>query len=294
MTTSGTYSFSNTRNDMIDQAYRNIGVLPSGQNLTAEQYDEAGKILNTMIKSWRGQGILIQTLDWISIGLRQSNYVVGSDGKTYECMRNHVSSVDNQPITGINYLTYWRVSIDSVIPLAWVAGSNYVSLCNYDLDINITGVKKGFYRLAPDASSGSPNPFDRVIQITTQSEYFELGNKALGGKSVLCYFKRSAQPQIYLYPYPLFTDIGKVSVNLSVMRFPQDMNDPADNTDFLPEWEEAIIYGLSWRLCIAYGVESSVANMIKSQANEALIMARGMDEDNTNIQFKLDLKGHGV
>ena len=290
MATSGKYTYSNSRNDIIEQAYRYIGVLGTGQLPSAEQYDEAGKILNTMIKSWRGQGVLIQTLDWISLSLRQSSYVTGTDGNVYECIRNHTASTDNCPITGGNYLSFWRLSIDAAaVPTVWTDTTAYVSICNYDLDPSITAIHKGFYRQGPTV--GSPTPFDRTLQITTESEYFELGGKTTGGKSVLCYFKRAAIPQIFLFPYPLLEDVGAITVNLSVMRFPQDILDPTDNTDFLPEWEESIIYGLAWRMCMSYGIEGNIATMIKAQAQESLIMARGMDEDNTNLQIQLNLRG---
>ena len=287
---SGSYSFSNTRNDIITAVYRIIGVTATGQTPTADQFNEASQVLNTMIKAWRGQGVTIELLDWINIPLRQSSYVIGTDGKTYECIRNHTSSTDTQPVTGSSFLAYWRVAIDAVVGVAWADATYYVSIGNYDLDTNIVNVMKAFYRQVPNSPSSVP--YDRKMQLLTQEEYFDLSGKTNAGRGVLMYFQRAPQPRIYLYPYPQYADIGITNINLSVQRFNQDILDPADNTDFLQEWEEAIIYNLAVRMFMQYPTEGTLAQLIIKQANDSFALAKAMDVNVVDTQIQANIRGY--
>jgi hypothetical protein len=55
MTTSGTYVFSVTRDDIIRQAMLNIGKLGEGQAPTPEETNDCARILNMMVKQWMGK-----------------------------------------------------------------------------------------------------------------------------------------------------------------------------------------------------------------------------------------------
>ncbi len=51
--------------------------------------------------------------------------VIGQDGLNYTCIRSHVASTQNVPISGPDYLTYWVQSGSSGV--AWVDGESYLS-----------------------------------------------------------------------------------------------------------------------------------------------------------------------
>lgn len=50
------YDFILTRDELIDEAYRKIGVLAEGQNISADQLSTANAKLNSIIKAWEGTG----------------------------------------------------------------------------------------------------------------------------------------------------------------------------------------------------------------------------------------------
>lgn len=54
MTTSGTYSFSVSRDDIIRQAMLNIGKLGEGETPTASDTADCARILNMVVKQWQG------------------------------------------------------------------------------------------------------------------------------------------------------------------------------------------------------------------------------------------------
>ena len=53
------YDFILTRDELIDESYRKIGVLADGENISSEQLDTANKKLNLIIKAWEGNGIYL-------------------------------------------------------------------------------------------------------------------------------------------------------------------------------------------------------------------------------------------
>lgn len=53
------YDFFLTRNQLIEEAYRKIGMLADGESLSAGQLDTGNKKLNSIIKSWGEDGVLL-------------------------------------------------------------------------------------------------------------------------------------------------------------------------------------------------------------------------------------------
>jgi hypothetical protein len=39
-----------------------------------------------------------------------ADYVLGTDGEVYKCIQDHTSSTDDEPITGDNWATYWKLT----------------------------------------------------------------------------------------------------------------------------------------------------------------------------------------
>jgi hypothetical protein len=53
------YDFFLTRNQLIEEAYRKIGLLADGETMSAGQVDTGTKKLNSIIKSWSDDGVLL-------------------------------------------------------------------------------------------------------------------------------------------------------------------------------------------------------------------------------------------
>ena len=69
MTTSGTTSFSVSRDDLIKGALRKIGVVAQGEVPTADQYTEAAFALNLLVKAWQADGMPLWALKQRSVTL---------------------------------------------------------------------------------------------------------------------------------------------------------------------------------------------------------------------------------
>lgn len=49
--------------------------------------------------------------------------VTGTDANPYKCVRAHVASAENRPVTGANYLLFWEAGGSG--PVAWASGASY-------------------------------------------------------------------------------------------------------------------------------------------------------------------------
>lgn len=89
MARSGTYTFTVTRDDIINQALIDVGALdPEGGTATATQISNAATTLNMLIKSWHVTGMHLWTRRMVSIPLTgASTYTLGSSTTTTRPLR---------------------------------------------------------------------------------------------------------------------------------------------------------------------------------------------------------------
>lgn len=79
MATSGTTTFSVTRNNIIESSLRLLGVLEEGVQPTAQAIENASMVLNMMLKDWMTDGIKLWTVTELVIPLNanQTTYTIG-------------------------------------------------------------------------------------------------------------------------------------------------------------------------------------------------------------------------
>lgn len=79
MATSGTTTFSVTRNDVIESSLRLLGVLEEGAQPTANAIENASMVLNMMLKDWMTDGIKFWTVKELTLPLvtNQTAYTIG-------------------------------------------------------------------------------------------------------------------------------------------------------------------------------------------------------------------------
>jgi len=82
MATSGSTNFTLNRNEMINSAFRLIGVGIRGETLTAEEIANGSEALNLMLKAWEARGLPMWRRDALSVTLvaSQAAYTIGPSG----------------------------------------------------------------------------------------------------------------------------------------------------------------------------------------------------------------------
>src|SRR3972149_3608816 len=69
MTTSGTSTFSVTRDEIIKSSLRTLGVIGVGETPITEDYTNCSEALNIMIKSWAKKGFPLFVYDTVTIDM---------------------------------------------------------------------------------------------------------------------------------------------------------------------------------------------------------------------------------
>lgn len=69
MSTSGTTSYSTTRDDIIKRALRLVGALAQGETPTPDQVTEAATALNGLVKAWQADGMPLWAIKSYSVPL---------------------------------------------------------------------------------------------------------------------------------------------------------------------------------------------------------------------------------
>lgn len=80
MPTSGTTTFSISRDDIINRAYRLLGVTSSGQTPSTDLVSDASFALNTLVKAWQADGMPLWAIRSYSVSLTNGDatYNIGN------------------------------------------------------------------------------------------------------------------------------------------------------------------------------------------------------------------------
>lgn len=101
MSTSGTIAFSNTAQQLIDAALQKITVLGEGESASGNQYTDAQRDLNYMLKTWQQSGPNLWTVSEATITLvdAQQSYTLSPRPRWVENMRFAIDGVEQYPMS---------------------------------------------------------------------------------------------------------------------------------------------------------------------------------------------------
>lgn len=278
MALSNSFDFIQTTNEIIETAYRMLGVLGDGGTLTSDQYANSRSLLNMIMKNLRGDGVFLWTSEWVSVPLVASSVVLGSDGFDYKCIRPHTSSTDNEPITGAKYISYWE-KLTTTVGSAWASSTAYTSSGFLDLDKKILHVDQSARLI--DIANTNALPLNAI----SSGEYFRQFASTTGTPSRFS-FTRFHTPQLRLLPFP--TNPSNYVVELFVYKYPSDLDTGTDNPDFLSEWMLPLARHLATELLSSYGKMDELKGY-KELRDESTQKAISMDTQNLNLQIVPEL-----
>lgn len=92
--------------------------------------------MNGMIKSWQAENIHLWKVQWLTQTLTASSEVTGTDSEVYTCIRGHTSNINNKPITGGNWNTYWKKTGST--GGTWVTATAYTAISDINLINSVT------------------------------------------------------------------------------------------------------------------------------------------------------------
>lgn len=305
MTTSGTNTFTLTKNQVIELAYARIGVISEGATLTDYQITRGSTLLNTMIKSWLAKGFRLWKTErgYLFPNTASNEYLI--DGTTANVTNAYIAtSLATDALTGATTI--------SVEAATGFAASYFVGVVLDDNTIFWTtevGAPSGTTitiasALTGDASSGNAvyvyatklGRFENLInaqvqmsptiqvplQIISRDTYDALSIKNLAGITNKIYYNKQLDYGIIrLFGVPSST--GYI-VNFTYQKQFYDMTNPLDTFDFPVEWLSALYLNLATTLYGFYPVsDGDQAKILLAEAQSALMEVIAFDDETTSL-----------
>jgi len=309
MATSGTNTFSQTRNQIINRAASILGVKTRGRNLTNEEMNDGSDILNMMVKSWKSKGQYLWKTAEATLFLVAGQATYRLDASTGNATENFNQTTTTADATSGASTIAVTASTGMVIGYnIGIAQDNntihwttITSISSLDIGLNDN--------LTADAASGAKiyvyqtkiNKPERINQCRLRYDddatdvpisqisrhtYFNYANKSSQGKpNSYFYDKQLTYGDIYIYPTPNdATDTIKFTFEKQFFDFSSAVDDP----DFPVEWLLPLATNLAYWMHYDYGVSADKAERIKRDADELLLDSQGYDREDTSIYFQPD------
>lgn len=276
MTTSGVYAFNLTRNQIIRNALLKVGGIDPGEQPTNEQYTYCGDYLNMIIESLRGKNSFVWEMQFVSFSLTASSLVLGSDGNTYECIRNHTSSSATEPVTGSEYLSFWQASGTSTAT-PWADHTAYTSICNIPIDPDIIALS--------DLRMRQSNYSTIYMNILSREDYQRLSYTQTPGMPIQYYFyqSRTDDQSIFLYPYPQSTAF---LIEGYVYKYPEVFETGNDTPSFRREWLMALVDLLAYQIAPIQGIFGQQLSDLRVQSEISLDRAQSADHEDGPVRIQ--------
>ncbi len=313
MTTSGSFDFTETRDQIISDALQLLNILAAGETATANDITFCSNALNKMVKGWGASGIHLWTEEEGTIYLvaGQTQYSLpganASDGSGTP-VETTLSAAASSGATSITVTTATGMAISDNIGI--VINSTTTSM-QWTTITNISGTTITLNAaLTAAASSGAfvatyttamprvlsiqsarvrdSGDFDRPVWIKARNDYMMIPQKTITGQINVVYYSPQMTTGI-IYVWPTTSSVSQ-RLKVTYLRTIQDFDSSSDNADLPQEWLEAITYNLAVRIAPAYGINLSSGGMagnpdILRQAAQYLDDMKAWDAEQPGVQI---------
>ena len=301
MSVSGTNTFTQTRNDIINRAYKIIGIKTRGRDLTAEEINEASEALNLYVKGLKSEGVYLWKYAEGTLFLKvgQESYIL--NGTTANATESFVQTTINASATSgaslieVSNASGFTIGYNIGImqndgDLFWTTISNIVgttiTLTNV-LTNNVSNLATVYvYQTKitrPEAITSArrrdSSNYDTPLNEIARSDYFNLAQKTVIGQPTQFYYdKQLSSGTIYLYQAP---NDASNTIKFTFQKMFFDFNTNNDNPDFPIEWAETLAFGLASRLSYDFSIDKTKSEQIKRTYDEMLRNLKGYDREDS-------------
>lgn len=309
MATSGTISFTRTRDQLIKAALRKCGINSVGETIEAQQIEDAAEDLNMMIKAWKAQGINLWCYQEIAIFpiVGQASYNLGATGDRAASVY-FVTTLSAAAAVGSLTINLSNVSYGNFSINGWIIG---VVLDSGTIQwTTINGVPTGNIVTLAASLTGSAGAANQVyvyqvqaqrplrvsagrvkisngneipMKVISRQEYQNLPIKKTEGHPTQLYY----DPQLgngILSMWSTFETVNDFVI-VTAQREIQDFNNLNDEPDLPVEWIEPIVYNLASRIALDYGVDKVTRDDINAMAQGFLDTVMWWDQEAVSITF---------
>lgn len=301
MSVSGTNTFLQTRNDIINRAYRIIGIKTRGRSLTAEEINEASEALNLYVKGLKSEGVYLWKYAEGTLFLKvgQESYIL--DGTTTNATESFAQTTTNASATSgataivvtsaTGFTTGYYVGVmqnDGDIFWTTVSSVAGTTINLTDALTNNVSNKATVYVYQtkitrPEAITSArrrdSSNYDTPLNELARNDYFNLAQKTVIGQPTQFYYDKQLSSGIfYLYQAP---NDATNTIKFTFQKMFFDFNTGNDNPDFPIEWAETLAFGLASRLSYDFSIDKTKSEQIKRTYDEMLRNLKGYDREDS-------------
>ncbi len=321
MATSGSQNFSQSRIQVVNDAFQLLGVYGIGRTVSAEDEALANNFLNKMVKAWGAKGLHLWAKEEAVLFTDQyeEEYSLGNAAGDAHCAL--ASDVVITQLNGAAAAAATSLTVDSTTGMAvsdnigiitsdgdihWdtiatiptsttltitsgldTAGNDNAGVYTYTNKIykplRITSCRR---REGIDSGATSTQ-FDQVLTSISYEEYHDLPNKTTNSlPNQFHYNPKNTSGKLYLYPRP---NDAEDRIHLSYERIIEDLDSASDDFDFPSEWLECLTYQLALRLGPSFGKGQKALQEIAPLASQMLDDLLSWDAEHTELRIIPDL-----
>lgn len=306
MTVSGTNTFTQVKNEIIELAYSRAGILSDENSLTAFQIQRGSVLLNIMIKAWISDGIRLwkQSRGTLFLVTGQSSYIL--DGSTANATEDYdetetaanalAGATTISVVSAVGFVIGYNIGImqdnDSI---HWTTITNITSLAitlNNALTYDVTSGKDVFvYQTKINRPENIINAQCEIagqtqisMQILARDTYDAIALKFQKSIPTQFYYnKQLSFGEIQIFGTPP-SESYKIKFTFQKQFF--DMTNPTNDFDFPTEWLEPIYLNLAVKFLGFNSVKDpQFITFLKEEAATALSLAKQFDDDLGSVYF---------
>lgn len=310
MTTSGTSTFNQTRNQIIKSALRKVGAVAAGETPDAQTITDASDALNAMVKRWNAKGIHLWTeteaILFLEPGQVKYQLATGSPDHCtgqYYTTETTAAAIETATVLTVDSTFYMTVAdyIGVVLNEGTIQWSTIVSKTSTTVTIadaltDSVAADADVFTYTSPIVRPLRVPFARRYNIISaidtplltlaRKDYFDLPNKLATGIPTNYYY----DPQLaagYMYIWPAPVDASN-AIKFTWYRPIQDFDISSNTPDLPQEWIDTLIFNLAVVMGPEYDCPTERYNLIKTLAAEFLDDLSGWDREPQSSYFGVD------
>lgn len=307
MATSNSTNFNLTRNEIIEESFRELGVKTPNRTLTSEEMNDGARTLNLFAKSLISKGLFLWKTKQATLFLVGSQAAYTIDGSTANCTETFTETttsadaatsatdivvtsatgfvvgyfigvlLDDNSIhwSTITVIATLTITLNNALPSAAASGSA----------VYVYQTKIGRPESIQNAQSTLSSGTDISMQPLSRDTYYNIPVKDTAGRPNQFYYdKQLSLGIISLWPVP---DNATNKVEFTWIEQLFDFDAATDDPDFPVEWLQPLILGVAYRLSRKYGrLDMQGKEQLKRDLDEALEDVEGYDREETSIYFQ--------
>jgi hypothetical protein len=313
MATSGTTTFTRSRDQIITSALRKVSAFESGETPDSDAITDASAALNSLLKHWQGSGVCIWTAKEAILfpQVAQTSYILGAstdhatdtwaETELTAAAANGASTITVASIAGIaatykigvqldsgtfQWTTVNGAPVGSTVTLTAAltgaaASGNLVVAYQTDLvrPLQVISARRHNF------DSGSDTPLEEMAR----AEYQDMPNKTTQSTINSYYYDRrggsTTTGLFYVWPAP---STVTEAVKMTIMRPIEIFSASGNDADIPQEWIRALEWGLADEIADEYDVPEPKRTRIERRAAQYLQEANWGEKELMSFQLVPD------